>query len=162
MEIRRRSHCRAPVGGEMSERAAVSLETIREFVRSQKYAVQSSVSPIEAPQSAVVGIAVSDAFEIIFDTVGNSRKAANLRTNPRIAFVIGGIEGDERTVQYEGIADEPTGYELKRVREIYFLRFPDGRDRLTWPGITHFRTRPKWLRFSDYSQTPPLIVEFSF
>jgi hypothetical protein len=76
--------------------------------------------------------------------------------------VIGGLkEGEECTVQYEGIADEPTGKELERIREIYFFRFPDGRDRLQWPGITHFRTRPKWIRFSDYGKNPPVIAEFS-
>jgi hypothetical protein len=36
---------------------------------------------------------------------------------------------DERTVQLEGITDEPTGPDLDRLKELYFARFPDGRDR---------------------------------
>lgn len=147
----------------MANNPITSLDEIREFMRTQRYAVQASVATNLVPQAAVVGISISDSFEIVFDTVGSSRKAANLRINPRIAFVIGGlVEGDERTVQYEGVADEPVGDEMNRIRELYFLRFPDGRDRLSWPGITHFRVRATWIRFSDYNQNPPVIVEFTF
>ncbi|HET9363075.1 MAG TPA: pyridoxamine 5'-phosphate oxidase family protein [Vicinamibacterales bacterium] len=132
-------------------------------MRTQRYAVQSSVSGSQAPRAAVVGIAVSDSFEIVFDTLGSSRKADNLRSNSRIAFVLGGlVGGDERTVQYEGIADEPSSDEGDRIREVYFNAFPEGRDRLSRPGVTHFRTRPQWLRYSDYNHNPPIIVEFTF
>jgi len=131
------------------------------FMRSERFVAQASVSRDYAAQAAVVGIAVSDDFEIVFDTIRDSRKAANLRANPSIAFVIGGLhDSATRTVQYEGIADTPTGDELVRVREIYFEVFPDGRERLTWPGITHVRVKPTWVRYSNYGPTPPLILEF--
>ena len=130
-------------------------------MRSEIYAVQASVSPITAPQAAVVGIAVSDDFEIIFDTLSTSRKAENLRRNPVVAFVIGRTRrGDERTVQYEGIADVPSGDELDRVRAIYVNVFPDGRDRLSWPGLIHVRVKPTWIRYSNFSANPPEIIEF--
>ena len=78
-------------------------------------------------------------------------------------MVIGGLtDGDERTVQYEGIADEPNGVELEGLKARYFVRFPDGRDRQTWPGLTYVRSRPQWLRFSNFNQTPPEIVEITF
>jgi general stress protein 26 len=131
------------------------------FMRAHKYAIQASVSPATRAQAAVVGIAVSDRFEIVFDTLDSSRKAINLRRNSAIALVIGGTDdGDERTVQYEGIADEPSGDERERVRELYFSRFPDGRDRLSWPGLTHVRVVPTWIRYSNYNTSPPQILEF--
>lgn len=72
-------------------------------MRLHKLAVQTSASPTGAPQAALVGFAVTDQFEIVFDTLETTRKAQNLRKNSRIALVIGGwISGDERTVQYEG------------------------------------------------------------
>ena len=77
------------------------------FVRRSKLAVVSTTSAAGAPQAAVVGIAVTDALEIVFDTLETSRKAVNLRRDPRIALVIGWDE--EQTVQCEGIADEPAG-----------------------------------------------------
>ena len=131
------------------------------FMRSHRYAVQTSVSAAAQPQAAVVGIAVSDRFELVFDTLSTSRKARNLRTNPAIAFVIGGTQdGDERTIQYEGVAGVPSGRELEAVRDLYFARFPDGRDRLAWPGLIHIRVTPTWIRYSDFNCNPPQIVEF--
>jgi hypothetical protein len=69
-----------------------------EFLRSHRLAVQASVSSASRPQAAVIGIAVSDRFEIVFDTLETTRKAQNLRHNSNIALVIGGLTaGDERT-----------------------------------------------------------------
>jgi Pyridoxamine 5'-phosphate oxidase len=130
-------------------------------LREQSLAVQASVSAAGGPQAAVVGTVVTDDFEVFFDTVDTNRKVVNLRSNRKIAFVIGGTtDGEERTVQYEGISDEPTGTELRRLKELYFESFPDGRERQTWPGITYIRTRPTWIRYSDFDRDPPEIVEF--
>lgn len=131
------------------------------FMREHPLVVQASVSPFGSAQAAVVGIVVTDDFDVFFDTLDQSRKVENLRRNPRIAFVIGGTAaGAERTVQYEGLADEPTGAELKRLQELYFESFPDGRERQRWPGITYIRARPTWIRYSDFDPGPPEIIEF--
>ena len=106
----------------------------------------------------MVGIAVTPDLEIVFDTLDSSRKCQNLRKRPHIAFVIGWDE--EITVQYEGIADEPSGSERDRIREAYFAVYPDGRDRLNWAGITHFRVRPIWARYSDFRPGGG-IIEFT-
>src|SRR5262245_2533789 len=131
------------------------------FLRQHRLAVEGSVSPAHTPQAAVVGIAVTDRFEIIFDTLDSTRKARNLRTNPRIAFVIGGVAaGEERTVQYEGVADEPTGVELERLKAVYYDAYPDGPSRLSWPGLIYVRVRPIWIRYTDYTVDPTEILEF--
>ena len=129
------------------------------FLRRYKLAVQATVSGNGngAPQAAVIGFAVSDALEIVFDTTEPTRKYQNLRADPRIALVIGWDHAI--TAQIEGIADFPAGEELERVRDCYFAAYPDGRDRLAWPGITHVRVRPTWVRYSDFTQDPPHIVE---
>jgi general stress protein 26 len=133
-----------------------------DFMRGHPLAVQASVSDAGSPQAAVVGIAVSDDLEIVFDADGGSRKVANLRQRPEIAFVIGGTSpGDERTLQYEGIADEPTGSELERLQRLYFEAFPSGRERRTWPGITYVRASPTWIRYTDFNQDPPVVAEFN-
>ncbi len=106
-------------------------------------------------------MAVTDQLELVFDTLNTTRKYENLTRNSKIAFVIGGLEeGDERTVQYEGIADTPSGDELDRLKECYFSVYPDGRERARWPGLVYVRTRPTWIRFSDFNKNPPEIVEF--
>jgi general stress protein 26 len=129
------------------------------FLRKYKLAVQASVAPGGAPQAAVVGFAVSDELEVVFDTTEDTRKCRNLRADPRIALVIGW--DDEITAQIDGLADFPTGKELDRVRECYFVVYPDGRERLAWPGITHVRVRPTWIRYSDFTKDPPHVVEVS-
>jgi hypothetical protein len=132
------------------------------FLREHRLAAEASVSGSSGAQAAVVGFAISDAFEIVFDTLDSTRKVANLRRNPKLAFVIGGITpGDERTAQYEGIADEPAGTELERLTEIYYRVYPDGRARRSWAGLIYVRVRPTWIRYSDYNVDPPQIVEFT-
>ena len=141
----------------------MTRQELLQFMRGHRLAVQASVSSSGAAQAAVVGIAVTESLEIIFDSIDTTRKVHNLRQNPRIAFTIGGVTpGDERTVQYEGIADEPTGTELEPLQELYFAYHPDGRERLSWPGLVYFRSRPTWIRFSDFNQHPPEIAEFDF
>jgi len=134
-----------------------------QFLRQYTLAIQATVSPTNNPQAAVIGFVITDDFEIFFDSATANRKVGNLRNNPAIALVIGGLsEGDERTAQYAGITDEPVGSALTRLQQFYFTRFPDGRERQRWPGIVYFRARPKWIRYSDYNQNPPQIVEFNF
>ena len=96
-------------------------------------------------------------MELVFDTLGSTRKAMNLRRDGRVAVVMGWDEG--QTVQIEGVADEPTAAELERLRRTYFAKFPDGPTRLAWPGLTYFRVRPTWVRYSDFRGAAPVVVE---
>jgi len=127
------------------------------FLRRYKLAAAATNGLGGAPQAAIVGFGVSDDLEIVFDTTRETRKYRNLRADPRIALVIGW--DDAITAQIEGVADFPDGDELERIRRVYFVAYPDGRDRLAWPGITHVRVRPTWVRFSDFTVDPPRIVE---
>jgi hypothetical protein len=52
------------------------------------------------------------------------------------------------------------GAELERLKELYFSRFPDGRERQSWPGLVYVLARPTWIRYSDFNRIPPEIVEF--
>ena len=79
------------------------------------------MSPDGQPQSAVVGVAFTDRGEAVFDTIGSSRKARNLRRDPRASLVI--WEG-ERTVQMEGRIDEPTGAEREAIVKVYLATSP--------------------------------------
>jgi hypothetical protein len=140
----------------------MTTEDLLAFLRTQRFAVQASHNASGSTQAALVGIAVTDSLEIVFDTVGSTRKARNLLANPRAALVIGGwLPGDERTVQYEGIADRPTGDELDRLKAVYFSAWPDGVSRSAWPGLVYIRVRPTWIRYSDFNRAPSLVVEFT-
>ena len=133
---------------------------IYSFMARQRYGVVSSVSPNGVSQSALVGIAVTPELEIIFDTLDSTRKYRNLSEHPRCSFVVGW--NGEQTVQYEGVATEPKGTELERFQEAYFAVWPECLAHLNWPGITYFVVTPRWIRYSDYDQGPPLIEELAF
>jgi pyridoxine/pyridoxamine 5'-phosphate oxidase len=126
----------------------VTRAELLQFIRRHRYAVQASVAADGVPQAAVVGIAVTDELEIVFDTLATTRKAHNLRRAPRIALVVGWDE--EQTAQLEGLADEPSGPELARLKRAYFAAFPDGPEREQWPDITYVRVRLSWARYSDF------------
>jgi hypothetical protein len=129
------------------------------YLSRQRYGVVSSLAENGSPQSALVGIAISPQLEIIFDTVKNSRKYPNLIARPSCSLVIGWEA--EQTVQLEGTAKEPRGSELQRYQSIYFSAWPDGPTRAQWPQIAYFAIEPRWIRYSDFAQRPPLIAEFS-
>ena len=133
---------------------------IYQFISKQKLGVLGTLSSGGIPQSALVGIAVTPELEIIFDTVKGSRKVLNLMSNSGCSFVVGWT--GEITVQYEGQAHQPEGAALAHYQEVYFARWPECRSHLSWPGITYFVVRPRWIRYSDFDQNPPFIEEFIF
>jgi sulfate adenylyltransferase large subunit len=134
---------RKPANATVSARPDILL-----FLRRHRLCVQASVSSSGSPQAAVVGFAVTDDLEIVFDTIGTSRKMNNLRRDRRITIVVGW--DDEQTVQIEGLADEPAGAELSRLKAVYFEAYPDGVVRQAWKDIAYVRVRPTWLRYSDF------------
>jgi len=132
-----------------------------EFIRLHHYAVEASHTIQGPPEAALVGFVVNDRLELFFDSFDSTRKVANLRRNPGVAFVIGGYaSGDERTVQYEGEADTPTGAELEQCKGDYFAVHPDGMRRATLAGITYFRVRPRWIRYTNFNVAPAQVVVF--
>ena len=134
----------------------MTRDELRDFLRGVKYAVVATTAADGSPQAAVVGIAVGEECEVVFDTLADTHQAHTLRRAPRVAITA--WEGG-RTAQLEGVADEPRGQERDAALSVYFTSFPDGRERLGWPGITHFRVRPKRARYSDFSGSAPRVEE---
>jgi general stress protein 26 len=132
------------------------------FMAKNRLGILGTIGNGGAPQSALMGIAITPQLEIIFDTTKSSRKYPNLLARPSCSFVIGGWGATEQTVQYEGTAEELKFPTLERYQEIYFEVWPESRAHLSWPGIVYFVVRPKWIRYSDFDQSPPLLREFVF
>ncbi len=126
------------------------------FLRRNDHGVVATLAADGSPQSAVVGLAVSDGLELVFDALAETRKVQNVRRDRRVSVTV--WEG-EQTAQLDGLADEPKGAERERLLAVYLQAFPDGRERLSWPGLTHVRIRPTWARFSDFSVEPGPRVE---
>ena len=138
----------------------MNVKEVFEFMNSGRLAVLSTADEQGRPEAALMGYAVTPELEIVFDTVKTSRKYPNLKNNPRVAWVIGCTS--EVTVQYEGIAEELEGAALTKYKKTYFAAFPDGPARESWPGITYFVVRPKWVRYCDYNPEERRIEEKEF
>lgn len=132
------------------------------YIQSQQLGVLGTLAPSGEPQAALVGYAVTPDLEILFDTLQTTRKYRNMAANPRVSFTVGNTvgRGDERTVQYEGVAEELAGELLQRLRPVYLATWPDGMERVQWPHITWFVIRPRWIRYSDFNIS--LTQEWSF
>jgi general stress protein 26 len=138
----------------------MNVDEVFQFMNGQRLAVLATVGEQMRPEAALMGFAVTPELEIIFDTVKSSRKYPNLKKNPRVAWVIGCTT--EVTVQYEGVAEELAGEDLAKYKKTYFRAFPDGPARESWPGITYFVVRPKWVRYCDYDPARRSIEEQEF
>ena len=137
-------------------------ELIHDYLERHDLAVLATASPSGSPAAALIGIAVAgksngQGMAVIFDTLTTTRKYARLKANPRVALVIG--LGDETTLQLDGEAEELSGEALAEAKEVYFGKWPDGREREAWPNITYFKVRPCWIRHSDFGHQPPRILE---
>ncbi|MGB7498084.1 MAG: pyridoxamine 5'-phosphate oxidase family protein [Candidatus Acidiferrum sp.] len=139
---------------------AMNVDEVYQFMKSEQLAVLATVGEDQRPEAALMGFAVTEELEIVFDTVKSSRKYPNLKKNPRVAWVIGCTT--EITVQFEGVAEELEGEELAKYKKTYFAAFPDGPARESWPGITYFVVRPKWVRYCDYDPARRRIEEQEF
>ena len=129
------------------------------LMRGEPHGVVASTSDAGAPQAALVGLAVSDAFEIVFDTLGSTRKAANLRARPHVAVVLGSVDAGSQsrcssraspTIRAAPISSAPA----RLLRAL--PRRPDA------PRVAGHHPRARAVDVaapSDYRADPPRIVE---
>ncbi|MGC2783825.1 MAG: pyridoxamine 5'-phosphate oxidase family protein [Roseiarcus sp.] len=136
----------------------MTLEEVFDIAKRKRFLVVSTVNETGAPEAALMGFAVTQSNEVVFDTLASSRKAVNLKRNPAAALVIGW--DDNVSLQIEGPARRPVGDDLASAKAAYFREWPDGRAREAWPDIAYVVVKPKWIRYSNYAAGPPVVEEF--
>jgi pyridoxine/pyridoxamine 5'-phosphate oxidase len=136
----------------------MTLEEVFDIAKRKRFLVVSTVNETGAPEAALMGFALTQANEIVFDTLASSRKAVNLARNPAAALVIGW--DDQISLQIEGEGRRPVGDDLASAKSAYFREWPDGRAREAWPDIAYVVVKPKWIRYSNYAGGPPVVEEF--
>ena len=136
----------------------MTLEELFDIAKTKRYLVVSTVNASGAPEAALMGFALTQANEVVFDTLASSRKAVNLAGNPAVALVIGW--DDNISLQIEGPARRPVGDDLASAKAAYFGEWPDGRARENWPNIAYVVVQPKWIRYSNYSGAS-VVEEFT-
>lgn len=125
------------------------------FVREAREGVVATVDAKGSPEAALVGLAVTDAGDVLFDTHTAARKVANIRGNARVAVVIGWDDGV--SVQVEGVAVVLAGAEREACGKVYLEQFPGSR--ALADGFSLVRVVPDWLRRYDARTDPALVTE---
>lgn len=126
------------------------------FINSRTFGVIATVTPDGRPEAAVMEMAVTPELVLIFDTADTTRKYANLKKNPAIAFAFGWEAWD--TVQFEGIAEELVGKERGMYRKIFLAKHPDAKKWDSLPETTYFRVVPRWIRYTAMNQKPWVVT----
>jgi pyridoxine/pyridoxamine 5'-phosphate oxidase len=140
--------------------ALMKLEEVFDIVRQKRLAVVSTVHASGAPEAALVGFALTERNEVVFDTLGSSRKAVNIASRPPAALVVGW--DNDISIQIEGEARRPQGDDLAYAKAAYFREWPDGRSRENWPDIAYIAVKPRWVRYANYGAAGgPDIQEFT-
>ena len=98
----------------------MTLEEVFDIAKTKRYLVVSTVNESGAPEAALMGFALTQAKEFVFDTLSTSRKAVNLARNPAAGLVIGW--DDNISLQIEGVARRPVGDDLASAKAAYFRR----------------------------------------
>ncbi len=133
---------------------------IRNFLKDHQIGVISTVTENGNPEAAVIGFAETDNLELIFETFSTYRKYKNIKSNNKIAFVIGWDENI--TVQYEGEAHELKVEEKEKYKEIYFTKRPIAKKWENKLEIRYFKVIPRWIRYSNLNAKPWEVLEVNF
>ena len=132
---------------------------VLDFVKKRKFAVLSTVTPEGLPEAALIEFGETDELELIFETMATYRKYTNLQLNNRVALVIGWEEAI--TVQYEGIAHELSGEELKKYQQYFYKKNPRAERWEEHPGSRVFKVVPTWIKYGDFGVDPWQIHEIN-
>lgn len=132
------------------------------FIKSEKYAVISSVNRAGQPESALVAFSETEKLELIFATSKNSRKVKNILLNPNISIVIG--FGDERltSLQYEGVARVLNLANAGEYADTHYTKHPISLQHKDEPGECFIVINPTWVRYTNYSTLPVEVLEDHF
>lgn len=134
---------------------------ISEYITTQVLGVVATVNESGQPEAALVAVTEVGSLELVFGTSNTSRKYRNLARNPHVAIVVGNDVQKAITVQYEGRAEELTGAELDRCRQLHIKKNPRSEKYARNPEQRFFKVTPTWIRYSDLGSKPRVEFELS-
>jgi general stress protein 26 len=137
-----------------------SRQQIYDFMNSYALGVISTINKDGSPCAAIVGFGQTKDLHILIGTDNSSRKYKNIKSDPRVAFTLGGATAE--TIQLEGKARELLPEELPIVKENYWLKNPHAEEHHANPGERYFMITPTWLRYTDLRTTPWDVTELRF
>lgn len=138
----------------------MKLQDITEFLNQFETCVIATVDQDGKPEAATVGFSVDDDFKILVATNQKTRKAANLSKNNKVALVVG-FNGP-KTVQIEGLAEKVDEAKCQDRINLHFQKVPAAKKFAGEAGQNYYLITLTWLRFTDYTQKPPIFETENF
>jgi general stress protein 26 len=135
---------------------------ILKFLNPHKLAVIATTDLLRStPESALIAFTEDEQLCLYFQTGKHTRKAANLKVNPHVSFVIGLSLDDRITVQYEGKAAQLTDpVDLEACKQRFMAKdSPTTAEYFNHPTAIFFKVTPTWIGCSDYSGSHPEVIE---
>ncbi len=138
----------------------MNIQDVKEFLNHFETCVVATVGNDEQPEAATVGFSVDDDFRLMIATNEKTRKAANIAVNNKIALVVG-FDGP-KTVQLEGVVEKVNQTEYQDRINLHFERVPAAKKFAGESGQNYYLIIPTWLRFTNYTQDPPIFETENF
>lgn len=130
----------------------MNINDVKQFLFQFYDCAIATVNTDSHPEAATVGYTVDENFQIMFATNIGTRKAVNLKSNQKVALVVG-FDGP-KTVQIEGVAEVVDKEDNKARIEMHLQKIPGAKEFADKEGQTYYLITPNWLRFTDYTQSP--------
>jgi hypothetical protein len=138
-------------------------QVVLDFLYNSPLGVLSTLNSKGESESALIAFAETPELEIIFETFKDARKYQNLKESGKVSFVTGWDLNKHITFQYEGIATEIPEVQVGRYKKIFKAKDTPCTDEfIDNPRAALFLVKPKWLRYSDYTEKPAKIYEETF
>ncbi len=135
-----------------------TVQQLYEWLDQQMLCVIASQGDDGYPNAATVAFSQSGDLRFVIITDKDSRKAANIARNSKVAVTI--TNEDQRyTLQFEGNAQQLTWDEFAQYSEHHYKKLPFSLPFKDIPGQTPFVIVPTHMRFSDISVRPWELTE---
>jgi general stress protein 26 len=128
------------------------------FLQANSIGALATKSPEGDPHVRLIYYACDDTFSLYFLSLANTRKADDIATNKKAAFVVSSSDS-HHTLQIEGVFEEMTDTETFGPMIVNLTKHLFPKDDSPAP-ITHldpshpvfFKLTPTWIRWGDFTQ----------
>lgn len=127
------------------------------FLVNQDVGVLATISRAGEPHARTVYYTCDDAFNVYFITLKNTRKAVDLTSNPKAAFVVSEV-GTPKTIQIEGNVDDLTYTATNDPLLTDFVHrlmtdkpFGIPLSHFDSSELKFYRLSPTWVRWGDFT-----------
>ena len=132
-----------------------------EFIKAAPPCVIATSDPSGRTEAAMVYAFPNEEFTFFLSTNSNSRKAENIRKNPRVSLVFGNPEL-MTTVQVDGNIRILEGEEALAAKGFIISADITQRLHVAKEPLMLMELKPAWMRFSAFMDVPETIYEKTF